>query len=329
MKRTKRVITLALAICVTASTAALTGCEDKNGSSASDSASTVEDTTSQLDKESGLPDSDQRFTSDESTGSGYMNTIKLDDPEFTQHNHIDMSSSEAERFFMTKLNGEPYYATQVNYQNYWDPEKWSEWKGEDDEHSKELFPAGDPRIVWPMMSLGAAQFSLAWECTSKADGLVFGDPYTFDDYYNLVFNFDKEDVSDIKFVGVNNRLPNMCGWFKFTPKVTDQEGMKSGDADKILDSYTLNYDIVLPFDGGLHYYGTITPREIERPAAPEYDFAIKDSMGNIIVWSIYPGAFPLSAEDVALGDDTPHIMLNLHIEDVNGKVYDCMMTDMT
>ena len=166
----------------------------------------------------------------------------------------------------------------TNYK-YYNRNKWSEYKGENDPN----FPNGDPAVEWAFMF---ADVPNGFGTLVKSSDTT---PYTYDMLAELL----EYDVNAKKLKGdtnVANRVEelwpaNDSTGATFYSKEINSKAKNVSD----LDNYTINFEVSVCDDkSNTHYYnGSFKARDIVDSGNDKYSYSYSDSKVELY-WTVYP-----------------------------------------
>lgn len=183
--------------------------------------------------------------------------------------------------------------------NYFNKDKWNEYKGENDPN----FPYGDPKIEWAFFGTDREYKMM------ESNGDI---PYTYEQLAQLFEYMTNPDEYTEEYVAAH---PEEVAIVESLMPVTSTDVLhfytkNAGDnTDNELENYIIDYEIYITADDGsnLHYSGSYSASEIADSSTDKYSYAINRD-GVEFYWTVYP--YELLGEKV----------INIRIDDNNRKV---------
>ena len=165
----------------------------------------------------------------------------------------------------------------TNYK-YYNRNKWSEYKGENDPN----FPNGDPAVEWAFMFVDVPN---GFGTLVKSSDTT---PYTYD----MLAEILEYDVNAKKLQGdesVANRVEELWPANDSTGATFYSKEIES-DSTNDLDKYLIKFEVSVCDDDGYtkHYYnGSFKARDIADSGSDKYSYSYSDSKIDMY-WTVYP-----------------------------------------
>lgn len=183
--------------------------------------------------------------------------------------------------------------------NYFNKDKWSEYKGKDDPN----FPYGNPEIEWAFFGTDREYEMM------ESNGDM---PYTYEQLAQLFEYMTNPDEYTEEYVAAH---PEEVAIVESLMPITGTDFLhfytkNAGDnTDNELENYIIDYEIYITADDGsnLHYSGSYSASEIADSSTDKYSYAINRD-GVEFYWTVYP--YELLGKKV----------INIRIDDNNRKV---------
>jgi predicted small lipoprotein YifL len=168
----------------------------------------------------------------------------------------------------------------TNYK-YYNRNKWSEYKGENDPN----FPNGDPAVEWAFMFTDVNQgFSTLVKASDST-------PYTYEMFAEMLeydVNSKHLDANDKTLV---SRIKELAPARGSTGATFNSKEIES-DSTNDLDKYIIKFEVSVEDDkGNTHYYnGSFKARDIADSGNDKYSYSYSNNKVEMY-WTVYPYTF--------------------------------------